>query len=72
MEYTMETAREEMDKVLVFLRNQRKIVTDHKYPGARELSEAITLFETGCMWMIRSQFASEGEYSPKTKLKKVE
>lgn len=61
--FAMEEAREAMDKVLKFLRGYRVDLAHDKRPGVRELSEAITCFETGSMWMNRSQF-SETEYSP--------
>lgn len=67
----MAECRSSMNKVLVILRELRRRKTPGSV-GGRELSEAITHFETGCMWMIRSIFAEEGEYSPLLKLKKSE
>lgn len=62
-------AREHMDLVLQILRKKRADLLPND-PGGRELSEAITLFETGCMWMIRSLFADK-PYSPMQRLKPV-
>jgi hypothetical protein len=66
----VETSRELMDKVLTDLRTLRDSLS-REQAGGRELSEAITNFETGCMWMIRSQFADK-PYSPLTRLKAVD
>jgi hypothetical protein len=63
----VEHARVYMNLVLDVLREKRSQLQSGQ-PGGRELSEAITLFETGCMWMIRSQFADQ-PYSPLTRLK---
>lgn len=66
-------AREHMDLVLQILRKERTERLKNAYDvksGARELSEAITHFETGCMWMIRSLFADK-PYSPLLQLKEV-
>lgn len=60
-------AREHMDLVLQILRKRRAELTPGE-TGGRELSEAITFFETGSMWMIRSLFADK-DYSPLTRLK---
>ena len=62
-------AREHMDLVLQILRKARADKKPEDF-GTRELAEAITHFETGCMWMIRSQFADK-PYSPLLKLKEV-
>ena len=67
-------ARGHMDLVLQILRKERhdRLTDVHNVkPGGRELSEAITHFETGCMFMIRSLFADK-PYSPLTRLKPVE
>lgn len=61
---TVDEARIALNSVLVFLRGYRSDISIDKRPGARELSEAITCLETGGMWMNRSQFAHEGEYTP--------
>lgn len=61
-------SRELADDLLKTLRERRAKLNPGE-PGGRELSEAITCIETGSMWMIRSEFAGEGEYSPLLKLK---
>lgn len=65
----IDESRELMDKVLKLLREERD--SRQRGTGAREIAEAITNFETGCMWMIRSEFAEE-PYSPLLRLKKAE
>ena len=62
----VEQARVHMDVVLNLLRDKRSQLQPGHF-GGRELSEAITQFETGCMWMIRSLFADQ-PYSPLTRL----
>lgn len=52
-----------MDQVLTLLRTARDEVSRPAKFGGRELSEAITCFETGCMNMNRALFA-EKPYSP--------
>lgn len=52
-----------MDQVLTMLRDARDEVSRPAKFGGRELSEAITCFETGCMNMNRALFA-EKPYSP--------
>ena len=53
--------QETLDKVLKEMRKERDARTHRD--GGRELSEAITCLETGCMWMNRSLFADK-PYSP--------
>lgn len=67
----IEKARTLMDQVLQLLREDRDIRANAKQSGGRELSEAITNFETGSMYMIRSLFADH-PYSPMLKLKPAE
>jgi len=62
----VEQARVHMDVVLNLLRDKRSQLNPGQ-PGFWEVSEAITQFETGCMWMIRSLFADQ-PYSPLTRL----
>jgi len=62
----VEQARVHMDVVLNLLRDKRSQLQPGHF-GGRELSEAITQLETGCMWMIRSLFADQ-PYSPLTRL----
>lgn len=52
-----------MDQVLLMLRAARDEVSRPAKFGGRELSEAITCFETGCMNMNRALFA-EKPYTP--------
>lgn len=52
-----------LQEALLLLREARDEVNRPTKTGGRELSEAITCFETGCMWMNRSQFADK-PYSP--------
>lgn len=66
----LEESRLAMDNVLRNLRDLREM--KQRGPGGRELSEAITNFETGCMYMNRSEHAVDGEYSPLLKLEKKE
>jgi len=66
-ETRIEKARDLMDQVLQLLREDRDIRAVSKVPGGRELSEAITCFEDGSMWMIRSLYA-DVPYTPKLKL----
>lgn len=63
----VDKARGLMDQVLQVLREDRDIRTNAQQSGARELSEAITCFETGSMYMIRSLFADQ-PYTPMLKL----
>ena len=58
----LQTSAEAMKKVLEDLRLLRSGV--ERGPGGRELSEAITNFETGCMWMIRAGFTNKDDYNP--------
>jgi hypothetical protein len=63
----IEKARELADQLLQTLREDRDIRANAKQVGGRELSEAITCFENGSMWMIRSLYA-DVPYTPKLKL----
>lgn len=56
-----------LEEALKLIREARDEVSRPTKVGGRELSEAITCFETGSMWMNRSQFA-EKPYSPIIKL----
>jgi|GEM_PF-5095099 len=58
----LKLSAESMKKVLEDLRVLRAGV--ERGPGGRELSEAITNFETGCMWMIRAGFTNKDDYNP--------
>lgn len=52
-----------MEQVLKLLRTAREEVSRPAKFGGRELSEAITCFETGCMNMNRSLYADR-PYTP--------
>ncbi len=52
-----------LDRVLKLLREARDEVMRPAKTGGRELSEAITCIETGCMWMNRAKFA-DTPYTP--------
>lgn len=52
-----------IDEALKLLREAREDVNRPTKFGGRELSEAITCFETGSMWMNRAMFADK-PYSP--------
>ena len=56
-------AQQLMEKVLVMLRAARDEVSRPAKFGGKELTEAITCFETGCMNMNRALFADK-PYSP--------
>lgn len=56
-----------LEEALNLLRLSRDEVNRPTKTGGRELSEAIALIESGCMWMNRSQFAKT-PYSPIVKL----
>lgn len=63
----VDKARQLLDQALQLLREDRDIRVNAKQSGGRELSEAITNFETGSMFMIRSLFADQ-PYTPMLKL----
>lgn len=63
----VDKARQLLDQALQLLREDRDVRANAKQSGGRELSEAITSFETGCMFMIRSLFADQ-PYTPMLKL----
>lgn len=58
---TIVEIREDLDNILEWIREERN--DRDRGVGARELSEAITNFETACMWLNRAYFA-ESDYSP--------
>ena len=62
----VDKCREKVDSILVELRAAREKLNPGQ-PGGRELSEAITNFETGSMWMIRHNF-SDKPYTPTLRL----
>lgn len=67
----IQKAQIHLQEALLLLRESRNEVSRPTKTGGRELSEAITCIETGCMWMNRSQFA-ETDYSPIVKLPEKE
>lgn len=62
----MNQARVHADALLKLLRDERNArprTTDGK-DGGRELSEAITCIQTGCMYLNESCFVDERDYTP--------
>lgn len=62
----MERIRVHADALLKLIREERAErprTTDGK-DGGRELSEAITCIQTGCMYLNESCFVGDREYSP--------
>lgn len=66
----MDKMRELANELLVLTRQEKAERGTNSTGGGRELSLAVTKFEEGCMWMVRSNF-SEKEYTPLLKLQEV-
>lgn len=67
----VERVQQLLDQALQLLREDRDIRTNAHQVGGRELSEAITCFETGSMWANRSLFADQ-PYTPVLNARVVE